>query len=303
MKLLNVRNSALGILALLLGAASMAQEFNMTVQVNVQNISQPDRTIFKTLETSLQEFINNTKWTETDFSDEERINGALIFVVTNFDNNRFQGNFQLSVSRPVYNSTYTSTIFNYKDNDINFEYIENAPFFYNDNQFESNITSLVTFYMYTILGLDADTFELKGGQRYHEEAQQIVNLAQSSRNIGWNPNDGNGLISRYRLNNDLLSETFKEYREIMYEYHIHGMDRFALNPKQVKQDLQGYIMKFEDLNSRRPNSLLQRTFFDAKADEILSIYSAGPSVNIAKFKESLQGLAPNQSTKWRSIKV
>ena len=119
----------------------------MTVQVNAQNIAQPDRSVFKTLETSLQEFINNTKWTDKAYADEERINGALIFVVNNFENNRFQGNFQLSVSRPVYNSTYTSTIFNYKDNDISFEYIENAPLFYNSNQFESNLSSLVTFYV------------------------------------------------------------------------------------------------------------------------------------------------------------
>ncbi len=303
MRLLNGRLSFLLLLLGIIAIPAGAQEFNMTVQVNAQNIAQPERSIFKTLETSLQEFINNTKWTQTAYSDEERINGALIFVVTNLDGNRFQGNFQLSVSRPVFNSTYTSTIFNYKDNDINFEYIENAPFFYNDNQFENNLTSLVTFYAFTILGLDADTFALKGGQKYHEEAQQIVNLAQSSRNIGWNPGDGNGLISRYRLNSDLLSDTYKEYREIMYDYHLNGMDKFALNPKQVKQDLQTYIMKFENLNSRRPNSLLQRTFFDAKADEITNIYTAGPAVNIAKFKESLQSLAPNQSVKWRSIKV
>ncbi|BAO55883.1 type IX secretion system protein PorD [Nonlabens marinus] len=303
MRLLNVRVSIVSLLCWFIAFSTMAQEFNMTVQVNAQNIAQPDQTIFKTLETSMQEFINNTKWTEKNYDEEERINGALIFVVTNYDNNRFQGNFQLSVSRPVYNSTYTSTIFNYKDNDISFEYIENSPFFYNDNQFQSNLTSLVTFYVYTVLGIDGDTFALKGGQKYHEEAQQIVNLAQSSRNIGWNPGDGNGLISRYRLNNDLLSDTYKEYREIMYDYHINGMDKFALNPKEVKQNLQGYIMKFEELNSRRPNSLLQRTFFDAKADEITSIYTGGPAVNIAKFKETLQDLAPNQSTKWRSIKV
>lgn len=303
MKSSNALPRLIGMLLLFLGFTSMAQEFNMTVQVNAQNIAQPDQSIFKTLETSLQEFVNNTKWTPIEYKAEERIDAALIFVVTNFDNNRFQGNFQLSVSRPVYNSTYTSTIFNYKDNDISFEYVENSPLFYNANQFENNLTSLVSFYVYTILGLDGDTFALKGGQKWHEEAQKIVNLAQSSRNVGWNPNDGNGLISRYRLNNDLLTDAFKEYREIMYDYHINGMDRFALNPKEVKQNLQTYIMKFEQLNSRRPNSLLQRTFFDAKADEITNIYTGGPAVNIAKFKESLQDLAPNQSSKWRTIKV
>ncbi len=275
----------------------------MTVQVNTQNIAQPDQSVFSTLENALQEFINSTRWTDRDYQDHERIDGSLIFVVNSFDGNRFQGNFQISASRPVYNSTYSTTIFNYKDNDISFEYIENEPLFYNKNQFESNLSSLVTFYLYTILGIDADTFEFKGGQSYYEEAQDIVNLAQTSRNIGWNASDGNGRISRFRLNSDLLLDTFKEYREVMYEYHIKGMDQFALNPKEVKQQLQDIILKFEAMNQRRPNSLLQRTFFDAKADEIMDIYTSGPTVNIARFKESLQKLAPNQNVKWRRIKV
>jgi hypothetical protein len=280
-----------------------AQEFNMTVQVNAQNVTQPDLPIFEVLETSLQEFFNNTKWTDREYNDEERINGSLIFVVNEYDSNRFQGNFQLSLSRPVFNSSYSTTTFNYKDNDIAFEYVEFSPLFYNANQFESNLTSLISFYAYTMLGIDADTFELQGGQEYHEEAQRIVTLAQTSRNIGWNPNDGNGRTSRFRLNVDLLSDTFKEYREVMYNYHINGLDKFALNPKQVKQDLQTYITSFEDMKSRRPNSLLQRTFFDAKADEIVNIYTGGPTVNVSDFKQSLQDLAPNQSSKWRRIKV
>lgn len=303
MKLSNVLPRLFSLLVLLCSAVVMGQELNMTVQVNAQNIAQPDRTIFKTLETSLQEFINNTKWTDKNYAEEERIDGALIFVVSNFDNNRFQGNFQLSVSRPVFNSTYSSTIFNYKDNDISFEYIENAPLFFNANQFENNLNSLISFYVYTILGINADTFALNGGQEYHEQAQDIVNLAQSSRNIGWNPGDGNGRVSRYRLNDDLLSDTFKEYREVMYNYHLNGLDKFALNAKEVKQDLQGYLLMFETMNQRRPNSLLQRTFFDAKSDEIMDIYTDGPAVNISELKESLQKLAPNQNVKWRRIKV
>jgi len=303
MKLSNVLLKVILGLFIFLGTTAFAQEMNFTVQVNATNIAQPDRSIFRTLETSLQEFINTTKWTDAKYAEEERIDGALIFVVSNFDNNRFQGNFQLSVSRPVFNATYTSTIFNYKDNDISFEYIENEPLFFNSNQFEGNLSSLITFYVYTMIGIHADTFALNGGQIYHEQAQDIVNLAQSSRNIGWNPGDGNGRVSRYRLNLDLLSDTFKEYREVMYDYHRNGLDNFALNAKEVKQDLQGYILKFEDMNQRRPNSLLQRTFFDAKSDEITDIYTDGPAVNIGNLKETLQKLAPNQNVKWRRIKV
>jgi hypothetical protein len=279
-----------------------AQEFNFSVQVNAQNVAQPDQTIFKTLETSLQEFLNNTKWTDQKFKDEEKINASLVFVVTTFDNDRFRGNFQISASRPIFNSSYTSSIFNFKDNDIAFEYVEFAPFFYNENQYENNLISLISFYAYTILGIDADTFELRGGQKFHEEAQNIVNLAQGSQGTtGWKASDG--LISRFRLNDDMLSETYKEYREIMYAYHLKGLDAFSKDPKSGKIILKKYIQQFETLNDRRPNSLLQRSFFDAKADEIMSIYSSGPAVDIRELKASLQKLAPNQSSKWRNIKV
>ncbi|AZQ44018.1 type IX secretion system protein PorD [Nonlabens ponticola] len=302
MKLLN-RSFKLAILLLFIGAFSTAQEFNMTVQVNAQNVAQPDASVFGTLERSIQEFINNTKWTDKEYKDHERIDASMIFVVSNFENNIFEGNFQLSLSRPVFNSTYATNTFNFKDNDIRFQYVENEPLFYNNAQFESNLISLLSFYAYTMLGIDADTFALRGGEEFHEEAQQVVNLAQSSRNVGWNPNDGNGRVSRYRLNNDMLSETYAAYRQVMFDYHLNGLDKFALNPKEVKENLQSYIGQFEELSQRRPNNLLQRTFFDAKADEIANIYSGGPAVNIRDFKALLQKLAPNQSSKWRNIKV
>jgi hypothetical protein len=290
------------LIALITICSSYAQEFNFTVQVNAQNVVQPDQSIFKTLETSLQEFLNNTKWTDLKFKEEEKINASLVFVVTAYDNDRFRGNFQISVSRPVHNSSYTTPIFNFKDNDIAFEYVEYAPFFYNRNQYENNLISLISFYSFTVLGVDSDTFELRGGQIFHEEAQNIVNLAQGSQGVeGWKASDG--LISRFRLNDDMLSETYKEYREVMYAYHLKGLDTFSKDSKAGKIILKKYIQEFNELHDRRPNSLLQRTFFDAKADEIMSVYSSGPAVDIRKLKETLQKIAPNQSSKWRKIKV
>jgi hypothetical protein len=290
------------LLALFALFLSNAQELNFTIQVNAQNVAQPDQTIFKTLETSMQEFLNNTKWTDQKFRDEEKINASLVFVVTSYDNDRFRGNFQISASRPVFNSSYTTPIFNFKDDDIAFEYVEYAPFFYNSNRFENNLISLISFYAYTVLGIDADTFELRGGQPFHEEAQTIVNLAQGSLGAqGWKASDG--LISRFRLNDDMLSDTYKEYRDVMYSYHLKGLDTFSKDSKAGKIILKNYLQEFDDLHNRRPNSLLQRTFFDAKADEIMSIYSSGPAVDIRELKATLQKLAPNQSSKWRNIKV
>lgn len=272
------------------------------MQVNAQNVAQPDQSIFKTLESSIQEFYNNTKWTDQKFKNEEKINCSVVFIITKYDNDRFEGNLQVSVSRPVFNSAYVTPVFNYKDQDIVFDYVEFAPLFYNDNQFETNLISILSYYAYTFLGLDADTYSLRGGQKFHEEAQNIVNLAQGNSGAGgWNPSDG--LISRYRLNDDILSDTYKEFREVLYQYHRKGMDTFAGDQKFAKSAVKKYILRLNDLQARRPNSLLQRVFFDAKADEISSIFSGGPTIDIKELKESLIKLSPNQSTKWRSIKV
>lgn len=301
MKLLREPFKYLSVLAVLFMSVVDAQEFNAVVQVNAQNIVQPNQTIFTTLETSMQEFINNTKWTDQEYKEEEKINCSVVMVVTEYNNDRFKGNIQLSLSRPVFNSSYSSPIFNFKDPNIEFEYLEFAPFFYNANQYENNLISLISFYMYTMLGVDGDTFALNGGQEHHIEAQRIVSLAQQSNSIGWKATDGQG--TRFQLNDDMLSQTFKEYREVMYSYHKKGMDTFADDQKKAKTVISEEILKLKALNSRRPNSLIQRLFFDAKADEIMSIFSGGPPVDIRELKNTLQQLAPNQSSKWRNIKV
>ncbi len=301
MKLLNVHLKLVTALLLVFSCISNAQEFNAVVQVNADNVAQPDLSIFRTLETSVQEFINNTEWTNKEFEDEERIDCSFVFVITEYNNDRFRGNLQVSVNRPVYNSTYSSPIFNFKDQNIAFEYLEYAPLFYNDNQYENNLISLISFYVFTSLGIDADTFELKGGDEYHATAQRIVNLSSQNQSVGWKASDGPS--SRFQLNDDMLSNTFKEYRELLYSYHVKGMDTFAEDQKKAKTFLSKEILKLKELNSRRPNSLLQRLFFDAKADEIASIFSGGPPVDIRELKAALQQLSPNQSSKWRLIKV
>lgn len=280
----------------------IAQELNASVQINAQNIAQRDQSVFKTLEESMQDFLNNTKWTDQKFKDDEKINCSLVFVVTEFNGNRFKGNFQVSASRPIFNSSYVSPIFNFKDNDIDIEYTENEPLFYNDNQFNTNLISLLSYYAYTIIAIDADTFELKGGQQFFEEAQNIVNLAQGNSGAsGWRPSDG--LISRFRLTDDILSDTYKEYRQVMYKYHRKGMDTFAGDQQLSKNLIKNHLLLLNDLQERRPNSLVQRVFFDAKADEIADMFSGGPKVDVIELKEALQKLSPNQSSKWRRIKV
>ncbi|MBP2833908.1 DUF4835 family protein [Aquimarina sp. U1-2] len=293
-------NKFLLIVALAIGFSVSAQEFNAKVLVNAEQTGNANLQVFKTLERELAEFINNTKWTTTDYRTEERIDCSFFITIANFDNDFFNATLQVQASRPVYGSNYKTAIFNINDKQFNFNYLEFQPLNYNPNNFESNLISVVSFYLYMILGVDADTFELNGGTSYYEEAKNIVGNAQSSNALGWNAQDGNQ--SRFRLNDDLLSGTFDGYRSAMYTYHREGLDIMHNNVKKGKQTVTEAMESLEKMHNVRPNSYIMRVFFDAKADEISSILSGGPSVNIADTITTLNKIAPTYTDNWKDIK-
>ncbi|WP_276167116.1 DUF4835 family protein [Zobellia alginiliquefaciens] len=276
-----------------------AQELNCVVTINADQVSQTNQQIFKTLERSLNDFVNKNKWTNRTYKENERINAQMFITITDYESNRFQGNIQIQSSRPVFNTSYESPIFNYKDNQLNFEYIEFQPLVFNENVFESNLVSVVSFYVYTILGLDADTFSLEGGTEYFRKAQQITTQAQSSSYTGW---DQNSDRSRFELVDNLLSNTYREYRIAMYNYHRKGLDILGDNNSTGKQVIAGTMKLFETMIKRRPNAFLIQTFFDAKSDEIQNIFSDGPKVDIVQLKETLNSIAPLYSSTWNDIK-
>ncbi len=276
-----------------------AQEFNAQVVVNAEQTGNPNLQVFKTLERSLKEFINNTKWTDIDYRTEERINCSFFITIVSYTNDSFSATVQAQASRPVYGSNYETTIFNINDKDFNFNYLEFQPLNYNPNNFESNLISVVAFYLYTILGIDADTFELNSGTKYYEEAKNIVGNAQGNTSSGWiRASDPN----RYRLNDDLLSGAYDGYRTAMYTYHREGLDVMNNNLKKGKEVITETIKTLQQMNNARPNSYLMRVFFDAKADEISSALSGGPSVDIAETIQILNRIAPTYSDNWKNIK-
>ncbi|WP_103864621.1 DUF4835 family protein [Aquimarina sp. I32.4] len=287
------------VIILVIGVNLNAQEFNATVAVNAEQTGNPNLQVFKTLERSLTEFVNNTKWTTVDYRTEERINCSFFITISSYDNDNFSATLQVQASRPVYESSYSTTIFNIKDKQFNFNYLEFQPLNYNPNSYESNLISVVAFYLYTILGIDADTFELNSGTPYYQEAKNIVGNAQSSNTAGWareqNPN-------RFRLNDDLLSGTYEGYREAMYTYHRDGLDVMHNNIKQGKETIAEAMKSLEGMHDARPNSYIMRVFFDAKADEISNVFSGGPSVNIAETIQILNRVAPTYSKSWENIK-
>ena len=277
-----------------------AQELNCQVVVNAEKTGQANTQVFKTLQNSLTEFINQTRWTNKNFAPQERINCSMFININDYSSNSFSGTIQVQSSRPVFGSTMVSPVFNFNDQQFGFQYTEYEPLQYNPTEFKSNLISVVSFYVYTILGLDADTFEEQGGTKYYEKANQIVNAAQQGGNVGWTVNDGNK--SRYRLNNDLLSNSFTGYRKALYDYHRQGLDLMHMSPAEGKKGVATAVLDLERMNDRRPNSLLVRTFFDAKSDEVEEIFSGGPSVQIKEVVDALNNMAPTFSEKWGNIR-
>ena len=276
-----------------------AQELNCTVSVIAQQTGNDNNVVFQTLEKQLNEFISNTKWTETTFGPQERINCNMVINVLEYQNDRFSATLQVSSSRPVFNSTYSSPIYNFNDQNFNFQYLEFQNLVFNPRQFESNLVSVLAFHVYMILATDADSFALNGGDKYYSQAQIIANYSQQLNGQGWKLEDG--LQSRFALIDNILSPTFKEYRTALYQYHREGLDVMSQDPKEGKSEIVKTITSLLPLHQRRPNSFIMRVFFDAKADEITDILSGGPSVNIAEATEILNKIAPIHSQKWRKI--
>lgn len=276
-----------------------AQEMNVVVTVNSDQVGQTNQQIFRTLERSLGDFINKSKWTDRVYGENERVNAQMFITVTQYESDRFEANLQVQSSRPVYNTAYETTVFNYKDNDFDFQYQEFEPLVYNPNSFDSNLVGVMAYYVYIILGLDADTFALQGGNEYYRLAQNIVTQAQGTNFAGWAQETGER--TRFELVDNLLSNTFREYRIAMYNYHRKGLDVLADNNSTGKQVIAGSLRLFETLIKRRPNAFLIQTFFDAKAEEILNVFSDGPKVDMVKLKENLNKVAPFYSSTWNEI--
>lgn len=295
-----MRNFLILFFSFLFASYINAQELNCTITVNADQVNQTNRQIFLTLERALNDFVNKSQWTNRIYNENERVNARMFITVTDYASDRFSANIQIQSSRPVFNTSYESPIFNYKDNEFNFRYIEFEPLVYNPNAFDSNLVGVISYYVYIMLGLDADTFALEGGTEFYKEAQQIVNQAQGSGFSGWSQNASNNR-TRFVLVDNLLSNTYREYRIAMYNYHRKGLDILGDNNSTGKQVIAGSMRLFETLTQRRPNAFLIQTFFDAKSEEIQDIFSDGPKVDVVSLKETLNKVAPFYSSTWDEI--
>lgn len=276
-----------------------AQELNCSFSINSDQVGVSNKQVFQTLERSVSELINKQEWTSRVYKTEERIECGMTLIVTSYSNTSFSGTLQVNAVRPVYGSSYKTPIFNFKDSSISFEYTEFEPLVYNPSTYESNLISLISYYAYMILAIDADTFSLKGGEAYYKQALDVVNLAQQSNYVGWEPK--RNALNRYSLVDLIMSNGHREYREIMYGYHRLGMDAFSSDDLKAKNNIMDQILTFEKLNDRSQNSFLFRVFFDAKSDEIVQVFKSGPDVETKDLKKLLSRISATNSSKWKKI--
>lgn len=281
--------------------AVSAQQLNCTVTVNAETIANANPQTFKTLENSLNEFVNRTDWTGEKYEQHERINCSMYITLSAFGNgDTYTASIQVQSARPVHNSTYSSPILNFNDKDLSFRYAEFERLVFNPTSFDSNLVSVVAFYCFVIIGLDADTFAPGGGTPWLEVAREVANVAQQGGYKGWAQADGNQ--NRYFLINDLLSPTYSPFRDAMFEYHFEGMDTMARDQKAAKEKIAKSLETLSQLYSVRPNAFLTRVFFDAKSDEIVSVFSGGPSIPVTGVVDNLNRISPLNSSKWSRIR-
>jgi hypothetical protein len=249
-----------------------SQELNAVLTINSDKIQGTNKQIFNTLQMALMEFINTRKWSTATFVQNERIDCNFTIIVNTLENDNFGCEIQIQARRPVYNSTYMTTIFNFRDTEFNFEYTEFAPLEYTENVLNSNLTATIIYYIYMILGFDFDSFSSGGGKEFFQQAMQIVTLAQSAPSWnGWKPFSGNR--NRHALATALTENQGDVFHTFWYSYHRKGLDEMAANADRGRANIIVALPDLKTLKDMRPNSVLLQLFQDCKLDETVTILS------------------------------
>lgn len=280
--------------------SSYSQELNATVIINSDKVQSSNKQVYQTLQKALTEFINDKQWTNRNFKQQERINCAFNIIINEQNGSNFSGTLQVQSTRPVYNSTYATPVLNINDTNFNFRYNEFDPLIYNPTIYESNLISTIAFYVYTILGVDADTFALKGGETYLKQAENIMLLAQSNGESGWQNQVGKQ--NRFALIDNLLSSKFNTLRSIYYNYHRNGFDNFTDNKNSAKEAIEKSVLDLDKMHNITIGNYMIRVFLDAKGDEIVNVFSDGvTSRNQSQMITVLNKVAPTYKDKWKNL--
>jgi len=276
-----------------------AQELNCNININSEQVEGSNKSVFVTLKKSISEFVNNRKWTELTYANTERIECTMNIIVKKMDIDVFTAEIQVQSRRPVYNSSYYSTLFNFKDNNFTFKYKEFDQLEMNENTITSNLTAVLAYYAYIIIGYDMDSYSRLGGTPYFLAAENIVNSAQGADLTGWKAFESPK--NRYALVNNLTDEAFKKFRSFVYDYHRLGLDEMTSNSANARGKIAEGLPLIREANRARPSAIIISTFMDAKSDELVNIFSKGNQKEKTDAVEILSDVNPTQTSRYEKI--
>ena len=278
-----------------------AQEFRANVEVNAQKIEGTNRSVFETLKEQITSYMNETKFSDATFGGVERLECTIYLTVSEYKDDRIKGDLQLQLIRPVYNSTYTTTLFNFKDTRVEFEYREGDQMNYNETQSESNLTAILDYYANLFLAIDFDSFSPKGGERFYERAQSIVQQQQSSGEIGWRTFEDTknraAVLSSYTDGNT------SGIRDLLYNYHRKGLDEMVTSPDKGRAVITESLKEIKKIYDVAPMSVALSIFRDSKLDELVNVYSKASETERKDIYDLLQPIYPTEGTRLNKIKT
>lgn len=292
----------LGLIFLFIGLvpAAQAQELNCTVEVNSQQVEGTNKNVFDALQEGISTYMNETKFSNAIFSPNEKIECRLFLTVKEYADDRIKGELQLQLSRPVYNSSYTTTLFNFRDTKVEFGYREGDPLIFNENTVENNLTAILDYYAYLFLAIDFDSFSPKGGQPFYDRAQSVVQQAQSIGEVGWRTFEDTK--NRAAVLSSYTDTNTAGIRNLLYNYHRKGLDEMVTSPDKGRAVITESLKELKTVADNSPMSVALSLFRDAKLDELVNIYSKAPSSERETAYDILQPIYPTESERLDKIK-
>ena len=297
-----MKNISLILITILSFNFSFSQEINGNIIINSESVNQTNNSVFINLENSISNFINNSVWSNENYSELEKINLNILFSIISYSNNNYVVNVEFQASRPVLNSSYSTPIFTFLEKNFQFEHIEFEPIIYKDNQFESKLSSLLAFYVNIIIGLDHNSYILNSGNNFYNVSKNILNYTNQNNIPGWNSSYNGGKLNKFWLIESLTSKDSTEFSDFVYNYHVNGLDLMYEDILSAKKNIASSISTLKPLKRRNPNSILVKIIFDSKSDEINDIFSGGSFFDVSSVVSDLNYLSPFFSNKWNSIR-
>ena len=282
----------------------LSQELNCNIQIVTQQIQGTNKQIFQTMQGAIYEFMNNTSWTAHVFDMDERIECNMLFnLQEQISDDEFKGTLQIQVRRPVYNSSLNTVLFNYVDNDLHFKYVEYQPLQFSENTHILNLTSILAYYAYIILGLDYDSFSYEGGTEFFQKAEKIVNNAQNASEKGWKSIDSQSRKNRYWLIDNILNEDFSPVREFLYRYHRLGIDMMYEKLNEARAEIAESLKLLQQVHRNKPDPFMHflQVVFDAKSDEFVNIFKESFQDEKTRVFTLLNEIDPANNNKYEGI--